>query len=110
MQTDTKGGASETAAKALSCHSSQLFEWLPPENGDDPADLKSPEAQWKLALAETKGHHVGYGRHHRQLLKELYGDENEPVSIAELSEYARKPTQTEIDFLKSIDGFKWNVK
>lgn len=100
-------GALEEGARGLACHVSQLFEWMPPEEGDNPADLVTPDSRMAYARKLLKGYYAAYGKPHADLVEKLYGNRDEPVSYAELSEYSRAPSVREISFLESIPGFKW---
>lgn len=102
-------GAIEKGARAFACHASQTFEWMPPEFGIDPKTLATPEARMAYAVAECRTRYRRYGAPYADLLEKLYGRRDEPVSVAELSEYSRKPSKSEIDFLTSVPGFKWTL-
>jgi len=100
-------GALDIAARGLGCHVSQLFEWMPPEDGIGPASLATPEARSAYALKAVTSYYKTYGGRYPDLMEKLYGRRDEPVSVAELSEYSRGPAACEIKFLTSIPGFKW---
>lgn len=100
-------GALDVAARGLACHASQLFEWMPPEDGIDPATLATPAAQYDYALKAVTSYYKTYAGRYPDLMEKLYGRRDEPVSVAELSEYSREPAACEIKFLTSVPGFKW---
>ena len=102
-------GAFEEAVKGLSCHASQVVEWMPPEYGDDPATLTTPEAKHACAVRQATLHYQNYGKPFGDLIEKLYGDRKTLISFAELSEYSRDPAAAELDFLTSVPGFKWTM-
>lgn len=103
-------GAFDEGAKGLLCHRSQVVEWMPPEYGDDPAKLTTEEIRFDYAKQQARLHYEHYGKRHGDLIEKLYGKRDTLVSYAELSEYSRKPTKAELDFLTSIPGFKWTLE
>jgi len=99
----------DTVAKALACHESQLFEWLPPEYGVDPATIPAtPEAREafvkKYAMMDLKSD----GKQHRALVTKLFGGEDvRCINVFELCEYSRQPTAKERAFLAKLPGARW---
>ena len=100
-------GAFEEGVKGLLCHESQIVEWMPPEYGDDPKKITGEEARFAYAKRQATLHYRHYGKRHGDLIGKLYGRRDTLVSFAELSEYSRRPTKGELEFLTSIPGFKW---
>ena len=94
--------------KAWACHESQEFEWLPPEHGFDPAKDIPPanDPAGRLAFLREKmmpGRPTGNGRRHRRELDAAWGGKGPTYAeVFELCDYARKPTPSELDFLRSI--------
>ena len=99
--------ALDVAAKGLGCHVSQLFEWMPPQDGVDPASLDTPEKRRKYALKYVRDYYLVFTGRYPDLVERLFGRRDVPVTVAELSEYSREPAKCEIDYLKSIPGFAW---
>jgi len=100
-------GALDVGAHGLGSHVSQVFEWLPPELGDDPAKLDTPAVRAKyvedLYLYYVRVHAKAYA----DVLEKAYGNREEPAAVAELSEYSRAPSAREIAILEAVPGFKW---
>ena len=100
----------DTTLKALCCHESQLFEWLPPEYGIDPLSIPKDEEERFAFLKQ----HVPTDLYlnaelHPDVVKRAFPGKNlKYVDAFELCEYARPPCQKEIDYLVSL-GFKWLV-
>lgn len=98
--------------EAWACHESQEFEWLPPENGFDPAVDIPPASDHagRIAFLRDKmmpGRPTGNGRRHREELDAAWGGKGPKYAeVFELSEYGRPPEPKEIAFLRSI-GAKW---
>ena len=99
--------ALDVAAEGLGCHVSQLFEWMPPEAGVDPATLDTPERRRAYALRGVTVYYKAYGRPYQDVVEQLFGRRDVPVTLTELSEYSRKPAKCEIEFLESVPGFRW---
>ena len=104
------GDALEIAAKGISCHVSQLFEWTPPQDGIDPKTLSTPEIRWNYIRTYVRNYYLDFAGRYPDLVERLFGRRDEPVTVAELSEYSREPAKCEIDYLESIPGFKWTKK
>jgi len=100
----------EVAAKGISCHASQLFEWMPPQDGIDPKTLSTPEIRWDYIRKYVRTYYLDFTSRYPDLVEKLYGRRDVPVTVAELSEYSREPAKCEIDYLESIPGFKWTKK
>lgn len=100
-------GAIEEGARGLACHVSQLYEWMPPELGDDPARLIAPDARAAYALKIAKDYYAAHAKAYADILVKVYGNRDEPASVAELSEYSRAPSAREIAILEAVPGFKW---
>ena len=99
----------EIAAKGISCHVSQLFEWMPPQDGIDPKTLSTPEIRWEYIRKYVKDYYLDFSSRYPELVEKLFGRRDVPVTVAELSEYSREPAKCEIDYLESIPGFKWTM-
>ena len=104
------GDALEIAAKGISCHVSQLFEWTPPQDAIDPKTLSTPEIRWNYIRTYVRNYYLDFAGRYPDLVERLFGRRDEPVTVAELSEYSREPAKCEIDYLESIPGFKWTKK
>ena len=98
----------DTVFRALCCHESQLFEWLPPEQGDDPSTIpvgKEARFEWAKAHAlpdMTRGRDC-----HPETVDRFCGKNVKYVNIFELCEYSRQPCESEKRFLASVPGVKW---
>lgn len=100
----------EVAAKGVSCHASQLFEWMPPQDGIDPKTLSTPEIRWDYIRKYVRNYYLDFTSRYPDLVEKLFGRRDVPVTVAELSEYSREPAKCEIDYLETIPGFKWTKK
>ena len=98
----------ENTLRALACHESQLFEWLPPEYGIDPKTIPTG-AEERIAFLKQ---HVPDDLYlnanlNRDVVNRAFpGRGLKYVDAFELCEYARLPCRKEIDYLVSL-GFKW---
>lgn len=100
----------EIAAKGISRHESQLFEWMPPQDGIDPKTLSTPEIRWDYIRKYVRNYYLDFTSRYPDLVEKLYGRRDVPVTVAELSEYSREPAKCEIEYLETIPGFKWTKK
>lgn len=98
----------ETTLKALACHESQLFEWLPPEYGIDPLSIPAGNSERIRFLKENVPADLYLNANlHRSLVDRVFpGKSLKYVDVFELCEYARPPCRKEIEYLDSV-GFKW---
>jgi len=98
----------EQTIKALCCHESQLFEWLPPEYGIDPASIpKGKQERFEFLMKNAPSDLYLNAELHADLVKRTFPGKNlKYVDVFELCEYARLPCAKEIGYLKSL-GFKW---
>ena len=100
----------EVAARGVSCHASQLFEWMPPQDGIDPKTLSTPEIRRDYIRKYVRSYYLDFTGRYPDLVERLFGRRDVPVTVAELSEYSREPAKCEVDYLESVPGFKWTRK
>ena len=100
--------ALDTTVRALACHESQLFEWLPPEYGTDPKTIPSdPAGQLDYLRRNVPPDLFMIGNAYRDVIVRTFGGKAPKyVEAFELCEYARPPAKKEIDYLASL-GFRW---
>ena len=98
----------DTTLKALCCHESQLFEWLPPEYGINPLSIpKGKEERFAFLRQHVPTDLYLNAELHPDVVKSAFPGKNlKYVDAFELCEYARSPCQKEIAYLMSL-GFKW---
>jgi len=98
----------ETTLKALCCHESQLFEWLPPEFGIDPASIpKGAAERFAFLKANVPSDLYINGTLNPDAVRRAFpGKDPKYVDAFELCEYARPPSEKEIAYLRSL-GFAW---
>jgi len=97
----------DQVCRGLACHESQLFEWLPPEYGIDPKTLDANSPERAKVVATMAADLFRDYEQHRPLVEKLFGPGRRPVNVFELCEYSRQPCPKEIEFLRSVEGFKW---
>lgn len=99
----------DLVCKALACHDSQLFEWLPPEYGIDPKDVPADrDARLKFVRDYAMMDLKRDGEQHREIVSRLFGgDQVRCINVFERCEYSRPPCAKERAFLSSLRGFRW---
>lgn len=100
--------ALDTTLRALACHESQLFEWLPPEYGVDPKTIPADSAgRLDYLRRNVPPDLFMLGETYRDVIDRTFGGKGPRyVEAFEVCEYARPPAKKEIDYLASL-GFRW---
>ena len=98
----------DVTIRALACHDSQLFEWLPPEYGIDPKTIPADSAgRLEFLRSHVPPDLYRNGELHRALVDRAFGGKGPKyVDVFEICEYSRPPSPPERKFLASL-GFKW---
>lgn len=99
----------DVVTRAIACHESQVFEWLPPEFGVDPKTIPTdPKERQAFVAKQAMLDLRSDGEQHRAVVSRLFGgDQVRCVNVLEICEYSRQPCAKEKAFLTAVPGFKW---